>query len=37
MECDPVLGVLLVVVLPELFELEVLRPYDLLEMRSELF
>jgi hypothetical protein len=36
-ERDPAFGVLLVVVLPELFELEVSRQYDLSEMRSELF
>jgi hypothetical protein len=36
-KCDLVLEVLLAIVLPELFELEVLRPYNLLEMRSELF
>jgi hypothetical protein len=36
-ERDPAFGVLLAVVLPELFELEVLWPYDLSEMRSELF
>jgi hypothetical protein len=36
-ERDPAFKVLLVIVLPELFELEVLRPYDLSEMRSELF
>jgi hypothetical protein len=36
-ECDLVLRVLLTIVLPELFELEVLWPYNLSEMRSELF
>jgi hypothetical protein len=36
-ERDPAFGVLLAVILPELFELEVSRPYDLSEMRSELF
>jgi hypothetical protein len=34
---DPAFRVLLVVVLPKLFELEVSRSYDLSEMRSELF
>jgi hypothetical protein len=34
---DPAFRVLLAVVLPELFDLEVLQPYDLSEMRSELF
>jgi hypothetical protein len=36
-ERDPAFRVLLAVVLPKLFELEVLRQYDLSEMRSELF
>jgi hypothetical protein len=36
-EHDLAFRVLLVVVLPELFELEVPRPYNLSEMRSELF
>jgi hypothetical protein len=36
-EHDPAFGLLLAVVLPELFELEVSRPYNLSEMRSELF
>jgi hypothetical protein len=36
-ERDPAFRVLLAIVLPELFELEVLWPYDLSEMRSELF
>jgi hypothetical protein len=36
-EHDPAFGVLLAVVLLKLFELEVSRPYDLSEMRSELF
>jgi hypothetical protein len=36
-ECDPAFGVLLAVILPKLFELEVSWPYNLSEMRSELF
>jgi small-conductance mechanosensitive channel len=36
-ERDPAFRVFLVVVLPELFKLEVLWPYDLPKMRSELF
>jgi hypothetical protein len=36
-EHDLAFRVLLAIILPELFELEVSRPYDLLEMRSELF
>jgi hypothetical protein len=36
-EHDPTFGLLLAVVLPELFELEVSWPYNLSEMRSELF
>jgi hypothetical protein len=36
-ERDLAFRVLLAVVLPELFELKVLRPYDLSEIRSELF
>jgi hypothetical protein len=36
-EHDLAFGVLLAVVLPELFELKVSRPYNLSEMRSELF
>jgi hypothetical protein len=36
-ERDPAFRVLLAVVLPELFELEVSWPYDLSKMRSELF
>jgi phage-related holin len=36
-ERDPAFRVLLAVELPKLFELEVSRPYDLPEMRSELF
>jgi hypothetical protein len=36
-ECDLAFRVLLAVVLPELFELKVSWPYDLSEMRSELF
>jgi phage-related holin len=36
-ERDLAFRVLLAVILPELFELEVSRPYDLSEMRSELF
>jgi hypothetical protein len=36
-ERDPAFGVLLAVVLLELFKLEVSWPYDLSEMRSELF
>jgi hypothetical protein len=36
-ERDPTFRVLLAVILPELFELEVSQPYDLSEMRSEQF
>jgi phage-related holin len=36
-ERDPTFRVLLIVVLPKLFELKVPWPYDLSEMRSELF
>jgi hypothetical protein len=36
-ERDPTFRVLLTVILPELFELKVSRPYDLSKMRSELF
>jgi hypothetical protein len=36
-KCDPVVGVLLPIVLPELFKLEVLWPYDLSKVRSKLF
>jgi hypothetical protein len=36
-ERDLAFRVLLAIVLPELFELQVSRPYDLSEMRSELF
>jgi hypothetical protein len=36
-ERDPAFRVLLAVVLPELFELKISWPYDLSEMRSELF
>jgi hypothetical protein len=36
-ERDLAFRVLLAVVLPKLFELEVSQPYDLSEMRSELF